>query len=69
MNLNDSNADEDEVVEINNAHHELVKATRKYQLSEKLQRKYCDQLQRIIKWIFIFYRSHHDTIYVPITEA
>ena len=69
MKLNDSNADEDEVLEINNAHRELVKATRKYQLSEKLQREYCNRLQRIIKWIFIFYRSHHDAIYVPITEA
>ena len=39
MKLNDSNADEDEVLETNNAHHELVKATRKYQLSEKLQHK------------------------------
>ena len=36
IKLNDSDADEDEVREINNVHHELVKATRKYQLSEKL---------------------------------
>ena len=57
------------MLEINNSHCKLVKATRKYQLSENLQRKYCNRLQRIIKWIFIFYRSHHDAIYVPITEA
>ena len=54
MILNVSNADEDDVVKINNAHYELVKITRKYQLSEKLQRKYCNRPQRIIKWIFIF---------------
>ena len=42
MKLYDSDADEDEVVEINNAHCELVKATRKYQVSEKLQREYCN---------------------------
>ena len=59
MKLNDSNADEDEVLEIKNSHSKLVKVTRKYQLSEKLRRKYCNQLQRIIKWIFTFYRSHH----------
>ena len=69
MKLNDSNANEDEVLEINNAHREFVKATRKYQLSEKLQDEYCNRLQRIIKWIFIFYRCHHVTIYVPIIEA
>ena len=69
MKLNDSDADEDEVVEINNAHCELVKATRKYQLSEKLQREYCNRLRRIIEWIIIFYRSHYDAIYVPITKA
>ena len=69
MKLNDSNADEDEVLEINNAHCKLVKATKKFQLSEKLQRKYCNLLQRIIRWIYIFYRSHDDIIYVPIIEA
>ena len=53
MKLNDSNTDEGEVLEINNVHHELVKATRKCQLSEKLQRKYCNRLQRITTWIFI----------------
>ena len=52
--LNDSDVDEDEVVEINNAHSELVKATRKYHLSEKLQRECCNRLRIIIKWIFIF---------------
>ena len=35
MELNDSDVDEDEVLEINSAHQVLVKATRKYQLSEK----------------------------------
>ena len=60
---------EDEVLEINNAHCELVKATKIYQLSEKLQCKHCNQLQRIMKWVFIFYRSHHYAINVPITEA
>ena len=69
MKLNDSDADADEQLEINNAHCELVKATRKYQLSEKLQREYFHRLQRIIKWIFIFYRSQYNAIYVPNTEA
>ena len=67
IKLNDSDAEEEEVVEINNAHRELVKATRKYQLSKKLQREYCNRLKRIIKWIFIFYWSHYDAIYLPIT--
>ena len=69
MKLNDSHTDEGDVLEINIVHCELVKATRKHDLSEKLPRKYYNRLQRIIKWIFILYRSHYDTIYVPITEA
>ena len=49
MKVNDSNADDDEVVKINNTHCKLAKVARKYQLSEKLQQKYCNWLQRIIK--------------------
>ena len=67
LKMNDSNTDEEEIVEIYNINCELVKATRKYKLSEKFQRKYCNQLQRIIKLIFIFYRSHHDAIHIPNT--